>query len=79
MIKKTCLSFTAPLGMMDRVMTVSLTLWLGLATTIVDDNSVFVFVGDANTHQYEWLESVSPSAPHERDGFEFWILKSCEQ
>ena len=33
----------------------------------VDDKAVFVFVGDANAHHSEWLESASPTDRHGRE------------
>ena len=33
----------------------------------IDSKAVFVFVGDANAHHLEWLESVSPTDEHGRD------------
>ena len=41
----------------------------------VDDKAVFVFVGDANAHHYEWLESVSPADRHGRDTLNFVICQ----
>ena len=41
------------------------------------DNSVFV--GDANAHHSEWLESVSPTDRHGRDALNFCNLSPCEQ
>ena len=40
----------------------------------VDDKAVFVFVGDANAHHSEWLESVSPADRHGRDAVDFCNL-----
>ena len=40
----------------------------------VDDKAVFVFVGDANAHHSEWLESVSPTDGHGRDALDFCNL-----
>ena len=37
----------------------------------VDDKAVFVFDSDANAHQSEWLESVSPTDRHWRDALDF--------
>ena len=37
----------------------------------VDDNPVFVFVGDANGHHSEWLDSVSLTDRHGRDALDF--------
>ena len=45
----------------------------------VDDKATFVFVGDANVHHSEWLESVSPTDRHERDALDFCNLSGCEQ
>ena len=45
----------------------------------VDDKAVFVFVGDANAHHSEWLESVSPTDRHGRDALDFCNLSGCEQ
>ena len=56
-------------------MSVSLTQWLGS----VDDKAVFVFVGDANAHHSEWIESVTPTDRHLRDALEFCNLSGCEQ
>ena len=39
----------------------------------------FVFVGDANAHHSEWLESVSPTDRHGRDALDFCNFSSCEQ
>ena len=50
-------------------MTGSLTLWLGYSQLM--DKAVFFFVGDANPHQSEWLESVSPTDSHGRDALIF--------
>ena len=46
----------------------------------VDDKAVFVFVGDANAHHSEWLESVSHTYRHGRDALDFCNLSgsSCE-
>ena len=40
----------------------------------VDDKAVFVFVGDADAHHLEWLESESPTAGHGRDALDFCNL-----
>ena len=45
----------------------------------VDDRSGFVFVGDANTHHSEWLESVSPTDRHRRDALDICSQSRCEQ
>ena len=45
----------------------------------VDDKSVFVFVGDSNTHHSEWLESVSSTDWHDSDALDFCNLSGCEQ
>ena len=45
----------------------------------VDDKADFVFVGDANAHHSEWLESVSPTERHGRDDLDFYNLLGCEQ
>ena len=45
----------------------------------VDDKAVFVFVGDANAHHSEWLESVSPTDRQGSDALEFCNLSDCEQ
>ena len=45
----------------------------------VDDKAVFVFVGDANAHHSEWLESVSPTDRHGHDALDFCNLAGCEQ
>ena len=37
----------------------------------VDDKAVFVFVGDANAHHSERLESVSPTDRHGHDALDF--------
>ena len=55
--------------------TVYLTLYLGCKS--VDDKGVFV--SDANAHHSEWLESVSPTHRHGRDGLDFCNLSGCEQ
>ena len=44
----------------------------------VDDKTVFVFIGDANAHHSEWLESVSPIERHGRDALDFCNLYGCE-
>ena len=43
----------------------------------VDDTSVFV--GDANVHHSEWLESVYPTDRHGRDALDFCNLSGYEQ
>ena len=45
----------------------------------VDDKAVFVFVGDANAHHSECLESVSPTDRQGRDAVDFCNLSGCEQ
>ena len=45
----------------------------------VDVKTVFVFFGNANAHQSEWLESVSPTDRHGRDTLDFCNLSGCEQ
>ena len=45
----------------------------------VDHKAVFVFVGDANAHHSEWLESVFPTDRHGRDALDFCNLSGCEQ
>ena len=45
----------------------------------VYDKAVVVFVGDANAHHSEWLESVSPTDRHGRDVLDFCNLSGCEQ
>ena len=45
----------------------------------VDHNSVLVFVGDANSHHSEWLESVFPTDRYGRDALDFRNLSGCEQ
>ena len=45
----------------------------------VDDKAVFVFVGDANAHHSEWLESVSPTDRHGSDALDFCNLPGCNQ
>ena len=40
----------------------------------VDDNAVFVFLGYANAHHSEWLESVSSTDRHGRDALDFCNL-----
>ena len=45
----------------------------------VNDKAVFVFVGDANAHHSEWLESVSPNDRLGRGALEFCNLSDCEQ
>ena len=44
----------------------------------VDDKAVFVFVGDANAHHSEWLESVSHTDRHGRDALGFCNLLGCD-
>ena len=44
----------------------------------VDDKAVFVFVGDANAHHSEWMESVSPTDRHGRELLIF-AMSGCEQ
>ena len=56
--------------------TVSLTLCLGCTQLMIRQ---FVFVGDANAHYSEWLESVSPTDRHGRDALDFCNLSGCEQ
>ena len=38
-----------------------------------------VFVGDANAHHSEWLESVSPTDRHWHGALDFCNLSGCEQ
>ena len=45
----------------------------------VDDKAVLVFVGDANAHCTEWLESVSTTDQHGRTALNFYNLSGCEQ
>ena len=45
----------------------------------VDDKTVFVFVGDANAHHSEWLESVSITDRHGRDALDFCSLSGFDQ
>ena len=45
----------------------------------VDDQAVFVFVGDADAHQIEWLESESPTGGHGRYALDFCNLSGSEQ
>ena len=45
----------------------------------VDDEAVFVFVGDANAPHSEWLETVSPTDRHGLDALDFCNLSGCEQ
>ena len=45
----------------------------------VDDKAVFVFVGDANAHHSEWLESVSLTDRHGRDALDFCNQPGYEQ
>ena len=45
----------------------------------VDDKAVNLFVGDANAHHFEWLESTSPTNRHGRDALDFCDLSGCEQ
>ena len=45
----------------------------------VDDKLAFVFVGDANAHHSEWLESVSHTDRHGNDALNFCNLSDCEQ
>ena len=44
----------------------------------VDNKAVLVFVGDANAHHSEWLESVSPTDRHGRHALAFCNLSDCE-
>ena len=41
--------------------------------------AVFVFLGDANAHHSDWLESVSPTDRHGRDALDFCNQSGCEQ
>ena len=41
----------------------------------VDDKAVFVFVGHADAHHSEWLESVSPTDRHGRGALELAICR----
>ena len=43
----------------------------------VDDKAVFVFVGAANAHHSEWLQSVSTDRQG-RDALDFCNLSGCE-
>ena len=45
----------------------------------VNDKTVFVFVSDANAHNSEWLESVTPTDRHGRDALDFFNLSGFEQ
>ena len=45
----------------------------------VDDKTVILFVGDANVHHSEWLESVSLIDRHGRDALDFLNLSGCEK
>ena len=45
----------------------------------VDEKAVFDFVSDANAHQSECLESVSPADRHGRDALDICNLSGCEQ
>ena len=45
----------------------------------VDYKAVFIFVGDANAHCTEWLESVFTTDQHERTALNFCNLSGCEQ
>ena len=45
----------------------------------VDDKAVIVFVSDDNAHHSEWLESVSHTDRHGRDGLDFYNQSGCEQ
>ena len=45
----------------------------------VDDKAVFIFVGDANSHHSESLESVIPTDRHGGDALDFCTLSGCEQ
>ena len=58
-----------------------LLLWINSMSRVqtVDDKAVFVFVGDANAHHSEWLQSVSPTDRHGRDGLDLFNLSDCEQ
>ena len=44
----------------------------------VDDKAVFVFVGDANAHHSECMESVSHTDRHGRDALDFCDLSGCD-
>ena len=54
--------------------TVFLALWLWC-----NQLAGFVFVGDANAHHSEWLESVSPTDRHGRDTLDFRNLLGSEK
>ena len=45
----------------------------------VDDTAAIVFVGRANAHHSEWLESVSPSDCIDMIAHDFCNLSGCEQ
>ena len=45
----------------------------------IEDKVVFVFAGDANAHQSEWLVSVSPTDRHGLDALDFCNLSACEE
>ena len=62
--------FTVTQGTIVHFITVSLTLRLGYSQFMTVP-VVFVFVGDANAHHSEWLESVSPTDRHGRDALDF--------
>ena len=59
----------------------TLTLYLDSMARVqsVDDKAIFAFVGDANAHHSEWLESVSPTGRHGHDALDFCNLSGCEQ
>ena len=46
---------------------------------VQSDDEIAVFVGDANTHHSELLESVSPTDQHGGDALDLCNLLDCEQ
>ena len=70
--------FTVTQRTMVHFMIISLTYGSAMVLS-VDDKAAFVFVGDANAHHSEWLESVSSTDRHGRDALDFCYLSGCEQ
>ena len=62
---------------MVRFMTVSSTLWIGCKQLMI--KKLVVFVGDADAHYSEWLESVSPTDRHGSNALDFCYLSGGEQ
>ena len=69
-------AFYVTQGTIVYFMTITLTLWLGCKQLMMRQS---FFVGDANAHHSEWLESVSPTDRHGRDAHDFSNLSGCEQ